>query len=94
MVGKPQAPRVHGLVAGSIRDLFLKYGAESDFCLYLQHRHHNVGMDEAIVKVNGTANLMQQHHVKDIQALGNKLVPATWMGTDMTPMEFAVVPAL
>lgn len=79
---------------GPIREVFLKHAANLTLCLYLQHRHHTVGTDEAVVKVEGTAHLMGSQAVKDIVS-GNKVVPTTWMasGGKMLPMEFAVVPA-
>jgi hypothetical protein len=64
-------------------------------CLYLQHRHHTVGADEAVVKVEGAAHLMDDQAVEDIISFGNKAVPTTWMisGGKLLSMEFAVVPA-
>lgn len=65
------------------------------FCLYLQHRHHSVGADEAVVKVEGTAHLMDEQAMKDIISFGNQVVPTTWMtsGDRVLPMEYTVVPA-
>jgi hypothetical protein len=56
---------------------------------------HNVGADEAVVKVEGTAHLMDGQAVKDIVSFGNKVVPTTWMVSSgkVLPMEFAVVPS-
>lgn len=89
-----QAPSVEDIMNGPIRDVFLKHAANIAFCLYLQHRHHTVGADEAIVKVEGTAHLMDSQAVKDIASLGNKVVPTTWMACSgqVLPMELAVVP--
>jgi|SRR5947209_13073274 hypothetical protein len=89
-----QAPSVDDIINGPIREVFLKHAANLTLCLYLQHRHHTVGTDEAVVKVEGTAHLMGSQAVKDIVS-GNKVVPTTWMasGGKMLPMEFAVVPA-
>ena len=72
----------------------LKQAAHLTFCFYLQHRHHTVGA-EAVVKVEGTARLMDGQVVKDIISFGNKVVPTTWMASSgkVLPMEFAVVPA-
>ena len=80
---------------GPIRDVFLKHAANLAFCLYLQHRHHSVGVNEAVVKVEGTAHLMDGQALEDLISFGNKVVPTTWMATGgkMVPMEFAVVPA-
>ena len=82
------------VISGPIREVFLKHAAHLTLCLYLQHRHHTVGTGEAIVKVEGTAHLMDAQAMKDIVSFGNKIVPSTWMATSDTvlPMEFAVVP--
>ncbi|KUJ14197.1 uncharacterized protein LY89DRAFT_686710, partial [Mollisia scopiformis] len=53
-----QAPHVDDIINGPIRDVFLKHAANLAFCLCLQHRHHTVGADKAVVKVEGTAHLM------------------------------------
>jgi hypothetical protein len=53
-----QAPSIDDIINGPIRDVFLKHAAHLTLCLYLQHRHHTVGADEAVVKVEGTAHLM------------------------------------
>ncbi|POR33052.1 hypothetical protein TPAR_06752 [Tolypocladium paradoxum] len=89
-----QAPSVDDIINGPIRDVFLEHAAYLTFCLYLQHRHHCVGADEAVVKVEGTAHLMDGQAMKDIISFGNKVVPTTWMtsGGKVLPMEFAVVP--
>ncbi len=71
--------------------MFIRHNAQSAFSLYLSHRHHQVGRDEAVVKVNGTSHLMDGGEMQDIQAVGNRIVPTTWMGNKMLPMEFAVV---
>ena len=83
------------VINGPIRDVFLKHAAHLTFCLYLQHAHHTIGAEEAVVKVEGTAHLMNGRTVKDIISFGNKVVPTTWMASDgqVLPMEFAVVPA-
>jgi len=90
-----QAPSIDDIINGPIRDVFLKHAAHVTFCLYLQHRHHTVSADEAIVKVEGTAHLMDSQAVEDITSFGNELVPTTWMasGGQVLPMEFTVVPA-
>lgn len=90
-----QAPSVDDIINGPIRDVFLKHGAHIALCLYLQHRHHTVGADEAVIKVEGTAHLMDGQAVKNIVSFGNKVVPMTWMtsGGKVLPMEFAVIPA-
>ena len=90
-----QALSVDDIINGPIRDVFLKHSAHITLCLYLQHRHHTVGTDEAVIKVEGTAHLIDGETVKDIVAFGNKVVPTTWMtsGGKVLPMEFAVIPA-
>lgn len=90
-----QAPLVDDIINGPIRDVFLKHASHLTFCLYLQHRHHTVSAEEAIVKVGGTAQLMDNQAVEEIVSLGNKVVPTTWMtsGGKVLPMEFTVVPA-
>ena len=35
---------------------------------------------------------MNDKEMEDIEAVGNKIVPTTWMGSNMLPMEYAVVP--
>lgn len=35
---------------------------------------------------------MNEKEIEDIECMGNKVVPTTWMGRDMLPMEFAVAP--
>lgn len=82
------------LITGPIRDVFIKHDAHRDFCLYLQHRHHQVNEGEAIVKVKGTAYLANDDQMKDFLSLGNKIVPMTWMTTaqEVVPMELAAVP--
>ncbi|XWW98376.1 hypothetical protein V2A60_006376 [Cordyceps javanica] len=90
-----QTPSIDAIINGPIRDVFLRHGAHELFCLYLQHRHHSVGADEAVVKVQGTAHLMDEQAIEDIMAFGNKVVPTTWMtsGNKVLPMEYTVVPA-
>jgi hypothetical protein len=90
-----QAPFVDDTINGPIREVSLKHAAHLTFCLYLQHGHHIVSADKAVVKVEGTAHLMDGQAVKDIVSFGNKVVPTTWMtsGGKVLPMEFAVVPA-
>ncbi|TVY87360.1 hypothetical protein LAWI1_G007319 [Lachnellula willkommii] len=36
-------------------EVFLKHAANLTLFLYLQHRHHTVGANEAVIKVEGTA---------------------------------------
>lgn len=90
-----KAPFVDDVINGPIRDVFLKHAAHLTFCLHLQHRHHTIGTDEAIVKVEGTAHLMDSKVIKDIASFGNTIIPTTWMisGGRVLLMEFAVVPA-
>lgn len=90
-----EAPFVDNVINGPIRDVFLKHAAHLTLCLYLQHRHHTVGTNEAIIKVEGTAHLMDDKAVEDVASFGNKIVPTTWMASSgkVLPMEFAVVPA-
>ena len=82
------------IINGPIREVFLKHAAHHTLCLYLQHRHHTVDAGEAVVKVEGTAHLMDAQAMEDIVSFGNKIVPSTWMATgdSVLPMEFAVVP--
>ncbi|KAK4220987.1 hypothetical protein QBC38DRAFT_493000 [Podospora fimiseda] len=87
-----EAEGMNELINSRLRELFIRHGAQTAFTLYLAHRHHQLNQGEAIVKVNGTAHLMSTEAMQDIQAVGNKIVPTTWMGPDMIPMEFAVVP--
>ncbi|KAI0436239.1 hypothetical protein F4803DRAFT_542987 [Xylaria telfairii] len=87
-----EAQNLDKLIQGQIRDVFIKYGAQKAFTLYLQHGHHQLRDNEAIVKVQGTAHLMDGQQMNDIERVGNKLVPTTWMGNTLVPMEFAVVP--
>ena len=87
-----QAKHIDDLIQGPLRDIFIKYDAHKAFALYLQHRHHQLGKSEAVVKVHGTAHLMNDGDIVDIEAMGNKILPATWMGRDMLAMEFAIVP--
>ncbi|KAL8897578.1 MAG: hypothetical protein Q9192_002503 [Flavoplaca navasiana] len=89
-----QAKHIDNLIQGPLRDIFIKYDAHKAFALYLQHRHHQLGENEAIVKVHGTAHLMNDGDIDDIEAVGNKILPATWMGRDMLAMEFAIAPTL
>ncbi|KAG6017605.1 hypothetical protein E4U43_000738 [Claviceps pusilla] len=83
------------IINGPIRDVFLKYAADLTFCLYLQHRHHTVAANEAVVKVEGTAHLMDDQTINDIISFGNRVVPTTWMTAcnKVLPMEFAAIPA-
>ncbi|KAM3444755.1 hypothetical protein NHJ13734_001105 [Beauveria thailandica] len=67
-----QTLSIDAIINGPIREVFLKHGAHVLFCLYLQHRHHSVGADEAIVKVEGTAHLMDKRAIEDIISFGNK----------------------
>lgn len=90
-----QAPLIDDIINGPIRGVFLKHAAHRTLCLYLQHRHHTVDVDKAIVKVEGTAHLMDGQAMRNIVSFGNKIVPTTWMTSsgEVLPMEFAVVPA-
>ncbi|KAI4129746.1 MAG: hypothetical protein LQ341_006532 [Variospora aurantia] len=82
-----QAKHIDNLIQGPLRDVFIRYGAHKTFALYLQHRHHRLGRKEAIVKVHGTAHLMNEEDIVDIETMGNKIIPATWMGKDMLAIE-------
>ncbi|KAL8895228.1 MAG: hypothetical protein Q9207_008251 [Kuettlingeria erythrocarpa] len=82
-----KAKHIDNLIQGRLRDVFIKYGAHKAFALYLQHRHHRLGSNEAVVKVHGTAHLMNDEDLDDIETMGNKIIPATWMGRDMLAME-------
>jgi hypothetical protein len=81
-----QTQQVNDLMEGPLRDVFLKYGVEKTFSLCLQHRHHELRDSEVIVRVNGTAHLMDKNEMDDIVSMSNSIVPTTWL------MEFAVVP--
>ena len=65
------------------------------FAFTLQHRHHNIEVDEAVVKVEGTAHVMSKEEIRETESFGNKVVPTTWMSAkgSVLPMDFAVVPA-
>ncbi|UKZ75284.1 hypothetical protein TrVFT333_002960 [Trichoderma virens FT-333] len=67
-----QAPFVDDTINGPIRDVFIKHGVQDIFCLYLQHRHHTIDEGQVVVKVNGTAHLMNGQAMNDIVAFGNK----------------------
>ena len=89
-----QASSVDHIINGPIREVFFKHTAHLTVCLYLQHRHHTVGAGETIVKVEGTAHLMDGEAIEDIVSFGNKVVPSTRVaaGDAVLPMEIAVVP--
>ncbi|KAM3463499.1 hypothetical protein MY5147_009653 [Beauveria neobassiana] len=91
-----QAPQIDAIINGPIRDVFLRHGAHGLFCLYLQHRHHSVGQDEAVVKMEGTAHLMTKQAMDSIISFGNKVVATTWMtsGDRVLPMEYTAVPTV
>ncbi|KAJ7459725.1 hypothetical protein FB451DRAFT_557121 [Mycena latifolia] len=82
-------------IDGPVHDIFLKYSVQDVLSLYLQHRHHTVGEGEAVVKVEGTAHLMDAHTVGQVTKVGNAIVPTTWMIIEgqTYPMEFSVVKA-
>lgn len=84
-----------GIINGPLREVFIKHDAFQTFCLYLQHRHHTIGDDEAVVKVEGTAHVMNSEEMENIESFGNKIAPTTWMSTKdgVLPMEYAVVAA-
>ncbi|MCJ1463903.1 hypothetical protein MMC07_002512 [Pseudocyphellaria aurata] len=88
-----QAQHINNLIECPLREVFMKYGAHNTYTLYLQHRHHQVHENEAIVKVEGTAHLMNDDEIEDIKSVGNKVIPSTWMGVNMLPMELSVVPS-
>ncbi|EPE06694.1 3-hydroxybutyryl- dehydratase [Ophiostoma piceae UAMH 11346] len=90
-----QVPSMNDTINGPIRDVFLKHGAYVTYCLYLQHRHHSINLDTTVVKVEGTAHVMDDQAISDIVSFGNKVAPTTWMtsGDSILPMEFGVVPA-
>lgn len=89
-----EAAGIDQVINGPIRDVFLKHVAHLTHCLYLQHRHHHCEDNEAIVKVEGTAHLMDGAARDEIYSFGNSILPTTWMtnGGQVEPMEFAVVP--
>ncbi|KAJ7758527.1 hypothetical protein DFH07DRAFT_1060391 [Mycena maculata] len=80
-------------INGPVRELFLKHAVENVLTLYLQHRHHTVGEGEAVVKVEGTAHLMDELALTQVTNVGNATVPTTWMIMEghSYPMEFSVV---
>ncbi|KAK3987619.1 hypothetical protein QBC44DRAFT_383117 [Cladorrhinum sp. PSN332] len=88
----PDAKGMNELMNSRLREVFIRHGAQTAFTLYLAHRHHQLNQGEAIVKVNGTAHLMSSEAMQDIQAIGNKIVPTTWIGPNIIPIEFAIVP--
>lgn len=94
-VGISQALNINDVLNGPLKDVFLKYGVENDFCPYLQHAHHNIESGEAVVKVEGTAHVMDQSNLQELASFGNKITPTTWMtsGNKILPMEFAAVPS-
>lgn len=76
--------------------MFLKHGCEKQFCIFLQHAHHQLQDGETIVKVAGTAHVMDDETVNEIKALGNQVVPSTWMSSNssgFSPMELSVLDA-
>jgi len=82
------------IINGPIRDVFLTHGAHRNLCLYLQHAHHRIMANEAIVKVEGTAHQMNDTEMADAISFGNRIAPTTWMSTgdEVIPMEFTVAP--
>ena len=81
---------------GPIRDVFLKHNSEDNFALYLQHRHHQLGCGEHIVKVGGTAHVMTVDDAENIVSAGSKIAPSTWTidGGEAHPTEFSAVSAM
>lgn len=75
--------------------MLLKHATHLTLCLYLQHRHHTVGADKAIVKVEGTTHVMDSQAVQDIVSFWSEVVPTTWMASNgkVLPMEYSVVSA-
>ncbi|KFY95010.1 hypothetical protein V498_03582 [Pseudogymnoascus sp. VKM F-4517 (FW-2822)] len=90
-----QISSVDEIINGPIRDVFLKHAANLTLCLYLQHRHHTINANEAVIKVKGTAHLMDSEDVRSIVSFGNHIVPTTWMTSNgrVLPMEFGVIPS-
>lgn len=85
------------ILSGPIRDVFLKHDCEAQFCVQLQHAHHLVGEDEAMVKVAGTAHRMDNETLQAIKALGNQIAATSWMSSGaggFLPMEFSVLDSL
>ncbi|KAJ7126490.1 hypothetical protein C8R46DRAFT_59590 [Mycena filopes] len=83
------------VINGPVRDLFLKHAVGHLFTLYLQHRHHTLSEGEAVVKVQGTAHVMDDETIAQVAQTGNSTMPTTWMIMDgqIHPMEFSVVEA-
>ena len=75
--------------------MFLKHNVQDVFCLYLQHGHHKIEQHQAIEKVGGTAHVMNDAEISDIERFGDQVVPSTWMSTQggMLPMEYSVTPS-
>ncbi|KAF8955184.1 hypothetical protein BDZ97DRAFT_1927208 [Flammula alnicola] len=88
-----QAPFIENVINGPIWDVFLKHTTHLTFYLYFQHCHHAVSANEAIVKVEGTAHLINGQVLKDIASFRNKVIPTTWMTSrgQVILMEFTVV---
>lgn len=82
-----------GLLDGPIKDLFVKYSVQDDYCLYPQHRHHTLGPNEVIAKVEGTGHKMLAQTVDEIRTFGNKVATTTWMSRNskMLPMELSIL---
>jgi hypothetical protein len=58
-------------------EVFLKHAVHITLCLYLQHCHHTISADEAVVKVEGMAHVMDRRTEDDLESLRNKVVPTT-----------------
>jgi hypothetical protein len=90
-----QNPTVEAVINGPVLDAFLEHDVNKTHYLYLQHQHHCIGCQEAIVIVEDTAHLMDEDALQVIRCLGNEIAPTTWMSHDgkILPMELAVFPA-
>lgn len=88
----PKAIPFDDQLNGPIRDVFLKHGCQEHFCVCLQHAHHLIRDGEAVVKLAGTAHIMNRQAMDEIINLGNKIAPTTWMTAEsgIAPMELAV----
>lgn len=62
--------------------------------LSLHHRHHDVAPGGPVVKVEGTAHMMDKDIIQSLVELGMSFVPATWMIIEgkAEPMEYDAIP--
>lgn len=81
---------------GPIREIFLRHEMEKKYNLYLQHAHHELPKQHAMVKIEGTAHIMSATELEQLALLGRKIVPTTWMSSPheetLVPMEYTTIP--